>query len=87
MSEATRTVRIVTNDEALLASTRGAVAAIEGWEIGEPQSVEQLLEQGPQPGDVILLSPACASFDQYDSFEQRGRVFKELVKKLGRSRR
>jgi UDP-N-acetylmuramoylalanine--D-glutamate ligase len=32
-----------------------------------------------QPGDVILLSPACASFDQYDSFEARGRHFRELV--------
>ncbi|MCX7970997.1 MAG: UDP-N-acetylmuramoyl-L-alanine--D-glutamate ligase, partial [Negativicutes bacterium] len=28
---------------------------------------------------VILLSPACASYDQYDNFEQRGRHFKQLV--------
>jgi len=32
-------------------------------------------------GDVVLLSPACASFDMYDDFEQRGRVFKEIVRK------
>ena len=30
-------------------------------------------------GEVILLAPACASFDQFDSYEHRGRVFKELV--------
>ena len=30
-------------------------------------------------GDVILLSPACSSFDQFESYEHRGRVFKELV--------
>ena len=32
-----------------------------------------------RPGEVVLLAPACSSFDQFESYEQRGRVFKELV--------
>lgn len=34
------------------------------------------------PGDVVLLSPACASFDMFTSFEHRGDVFRELVRAL-----
>lgn len=33
-------------------------------------------------GDVVLLAPACSSFDQFENFEHRGRVFKELVAQL-----
>jgi UDP-N-acetylmuramoylalanine--D-glutamate ligase len=34
------------------------------------------------PGDLVVLAPACASFDQFKDFEHRGRVFKELVRAL-----
>ena len=35
-----------------------------------------------QPGDIVLLAPACASFDQFQSYNHRGRVFKEIVSSL-----
>ena len=38
----------------------------------------------PPPGDIVLLAPACASFDQFDSYEHRGSVFKQVVRSLPR---
>jgi len=35
-------------------------------------------------GEVVLLAPACSSFDQFESYEHRGRVFKDLVNEHGK---
>ena len=39
-------------------------------------------KEAAAPGDVVLLSPACASFDMFMDFEDRGRQFKRMVMKL-----
>ncbi len=51
----------------------------------ETQRVEEAVAQGlawAQPGDVVLLSPACASFDLFRNYEDRGNQFKDAVKNL-----
>jgi UDP-N-acetylmuramoylalanine--D-glutamate ligase len=55
--------------------------------IEQAGTIERALDtaaHAARPGDVVLLAPACASFDQFQNFEHRGRVFKELVHQLER---
>ncbi len=43
----------------------------------------EISKEKARHGDVVLLSPACASFDMFENFEDRGRQFKEIVRELG----
>jgi UDP-N-acetylmuramoylalanine--D-glutamate ligase len=71
--------------------TIGAAAAkiesqIKNVEVVHAETLENALRKAnavAQPGDVVLLAPACASFDQFKSYEHRGKVFKEIVGALG----
>ena len=48
-------------------------------------TLEQVVKEvymAAEAGDIVLLSPACASFDMFKNFEERGKKFKELVKRL-----
>jgi UDP-N-acetylmuramoylalanine--D-glutamate ligase len=54
-------------------------------EIDHAETLETAIQhaaEAAKPGDVVLLAPACASFDQFRNYEHRGKVFKQVVKAL-----
>ena len=54
----------------------------ETYLIGTFEEAVLIAYQKSRIGDVVLLSPACSSFDMFDSYEERGDYFKEIVKKF-----
>lgn len=48
---------------------------------GLPEALQEAVKVA-SPGDVILLSPACASFDQFSNYQERGKLFKKLVEEM-----
>jgi UDP-N-acetylmuramoylalanine--D-glutamate ligase len=49
---------------------------------GTLERAVQIAADSARAGDTVLLAPACSSFDQFENYEHRGRVFKELVARL-----
>jgi UDP-N-acetylmuramoylalanine--D-glutamate ligase len=80
-------------EKAILALLIGAASEKIEKQIGGSVAMEQaetleraveIASNAAQAGDVVLLAPACASFDQFQNYEHRGQVFKELVRQLQR---
>ncbi|HEV3512879.1 MAG TPA: UDP-N-acetylmuramoyl-L-alanine--D-glutamate ligase [Candidatus Sulfotelmatobacter sp.] len=70
--------------ESQIVSSKGG-----GPEVVHAETLENALRKATaaaQPGDVVLLAPACASFDQFKNYEHRGHTFKEIVRTLGTSK-
>ena len=70
--------------------TIGAAAAkiesqVKGAEVVHTETLENAIRKAhvaAQSGDIVLLAPACASFDQFKSYEHRGKLFKDIVRGL-----
>jgi len=80
---AARTKAAVLNGET---RNRLAAAIPGGHRVEVVEGMEEAIRVAAEiaePGDMVVLAPACASFDQYNDFEHRGREFKRLVRALG----
>ncbi len=88
--EACRHVKLLILNGATAAKLRQAVESAPeypgcGIEIQECETLEQavaLASRRARPGDIVTLSPACASFDAYPNFMAKGRAYKEMVQRL-----
>ena len=80
VQERVRKLILIGEDAPTIEQELGGVAAFE-----HAMTMQEAVQRGldaAQPGDTVLLAPACASFDMFDSFEHRGQVFKDAVSSL-----
>jgi UDP-N-acetylmuramoylalanine--D-glutamate ligase len=79
--ECARAVVLIGRDAPLLESALQDSAPLQ--RAATMQEAVQAADRLAKPGDVVLLSPACASFDMFDDFQHRGRAFATAVAELG----
>jgi UDP-N-acetylmuramoylalanine--D-glutamate ligase len=77
-----RTKRVYTIGAAAQKIEQQIAGATEIVSAGTLEAAVRNAAEAAQPGDVVLLAPACASFDQFENYEHRGRVFKDVVRSL-----
>jgi UDP-N-acetylmuramoylalanine--D-glutamate ligase len=80
VKEKVRKLVLVGEDAETIASELGAFAPLE--RAADMKDAVKRSFAAASEGDVVLLAPACASFDMFESFEHRGKVFKEEVQRL-----
>ena len=87
-AELQRTVkRVIAYGEAgpLISADLAAIVPVEQVDASFDDVLERARDAA-QPGDAVLLSPACSSYDMFDNYEERGRVFKQLASERGAAR-
>jgi UDP-N-acetylmuramoylalanine--D-glutamate ligase len=74
----------------LLGETRERIRA--AWSLFTPCTLVNSLHEAvnkaadmAEPGDVVLLSPACSSFDMFQNYQHRGEVFRQAVQEMGQT--
>ncbi|MEI6414990.1 MAG: cyanophycin synthetase, partial [Pseudomonadota bacterium] len=79
LSQTTRALVLIGRDSLRIAAAAGGVPC---HFAGDMEAAVQLAAGLAQPGDHVLLSPACASFDMFTNYEARGRCFEAAVRRL-----
>ena len=80
VQEKVRRLVLIGEDSETIEKELGSLTAHE--RASEMRDAVERAFRAAQPGDTVLLAPACASFDMFESFEHRGKVFKEEVSSL-----
>jgi len=81
VAERCATVQLIGEGAGEIAAALGS-ASVPLCDAGDLERALAAARAAARPGDVVLLSPACASFDQYPDFEARGEHFRALVEAL-----
>ena len=80
LSGRTRAALLVGQDAAKIATQLSGAVPIE--QLGTIEAAVRFAAQRATSGEVVLLAPACTSWDQFRNFEERGRLFKDVVREL-----